>query len=234
MNYIFEGFVSAFSLLLRFDADVFSAAWTSLKVSSIAVCFATIVSVPLGVLIATRDFKGKTAVILVLNTLISLPTVVVGLVIYAMLSRHGPLGVLGLLYTPWAMVIGQFILSTPIITSLVLSAVKGIDEAYWKTAFSLGAGRLRASLTVLDEARYAVVAAVVAGFGRIIGEVGCAMMVGGNIRGFTRTMSTAIALETGKGEFGLGIALGIILLGIAFLVNVLLFLLQSRGAQSAL
>jgi tungstate transport system permease protein len=158
----------------------------------------------------------------------ALPTVVVGLLVYSLISRQGPLGPLELLFTPKAMVIGQFILATPIIVALTISATQAIDPRVKITAMTLGAGPLRTAVTVLSEAKFALMAAVVAGFGRVIGEVGCALMVGGNIRGYTRTMTTAISLETAKGEFAFGLALGFILLTVAFVVNILLHRLQSR------
>ncbi len=158
----------------------------------------------------------------------ALPTVVVGLLVYSLTSRQGPLGPLELLFTPKAMIIGQFILAAPIIVALTISATQAIDPRVKITAMTLGAGPLRTAVTVLSEARFALMAAVVAGFGRVIAEVGCALMVGGNIRGYTRTMTTAIALETAKGEFAFGLALGFILLAVAFFVNILFHWLQSR------
>jgi len=178
--------------------------------------------VPLGFIIATRQFPGKRTVATILNTLMALPTVVVGLTVYAFISRRGPLGMFGLLYTQTAMVIGQIILATPIIAALTMSAIQGVDVKVRKTALTLGATATQAAWTVLSEAKFGLMAAIIAGFGRIIAEVGSAMMIGGNIKGSTRTITTAIALETSKGEFGLGIALGIILLIIAFGINILL------------
>jgi len=193
-----------------------------LRVSCTAIIFAIIIGVPLGFIIATRQFPGKRTVATILNTLMALPTVVVGLTVYAFISRRGPLGMFGLLYTQTAMVIGQIILATPIIAALTMSAIQGVDVKVRKTALTLGATATQAAWTVLSEAKFGLMAAIIAGFGRIIAEVGSAMMIGGNIKGSTRTITTAIALETSKGEFGLGIALGIILLIIAFGINILL------------
>ncbi len=229
MDYISEGIRRALWLILSLDGETFDVVLVSLKVSSAATLLACVVGVPLGLVIGVRNFWGKRAVVTVLNTLMALPTVVIGLTIYALISRRGPLGSLGLLYTPTAIVIGGFILATPIITALSLSAAQGIDKRVMPTALTLGASEFQATLAVLSEAKFSVIAAVVAGFGRVIAEVGSAMMLGGNIRGSTRTMTTAIALETSKGEFGFGIALGIVLLCVAFSLNLLFHYYQSKG-----
>lgn len=228
MDYILEGVSQAFRLILSLDREVLSVVGVSLRVSSMATMLACLAGIPLGLLIGVREFRGKALVVTLLNTLMALPTVVVGLVVYSFLSRRGPLGVLGLLYTPGAMVIGEFILALPIITALSLSAVQAVDPRARRTALTLGASNVQASFTVLREARFGMCASAMAGFGRVIAEVGCAMMVGGNIKDHTRTMTTAIALETSKGEFSLGIALGILLLCISFAVNLLTQVLRSR------
>jgi tungstate transport system permease protein len=229
MQYLLEGIAKAFRLISSLDPDVLSAVWVSLRTSVIAIAFASLIGVPIGFAVATQNFRGKGPVVTLLNTLMALPTVVVGLIVYSFLSRQGPLGPLGLLYTPAAMIVGQFILATPIVAALTLTAVQGIDPRVRDTAVTLGASRLQLVLTMTAEARFAIMAAIIAGFGRIIAEVGSAMMLGGNIKGYTRTMTTTIALETSKGEFGLGIALGIILLTVAFTVNILFQTLQRRG-----
>lgn len=229
MSYILEGIGKAVGLVLRADSEVFSIVLLSLRVSATALVFASAAGVPLGFLVATYRFWGKRFVTVALNTLMALPTVVVGLTVYALISRQGPLGVLGLLYTPRAMILGQFILATPIVAALTLSAVENVDPKVRETALTLGAGRVQSALAVLKETRFAVMAAVAAGFGRVIAEVGSAMMLGGNIRGATRTMTTAIALETARGEFALGIALGTILLMVAFSVNMVFHYFQRRG-----
>ncbi len=228
MNYILDGFREAFHLIFTLDGEVFSAVLTSLRVSCTAIILAVIVGLPLGFCIAINEFRGKRLVITVLNTLMALPTVVVGLTVYALVSRRGPLGPLNLLYTPYAMIIGQFILATPIIAALAISATHSVDEEIAVTALTLGANGKQAGLMVLLEARFGLLAAVIAAFGRIIGEVGAAMMLGGNIRRVTRTISTAIALQTSMGEFAVGIALGIILLMVAFLINILFHYFQRR------
>ncbi len=228
MNYIIEGFKKALYLIFSLDSEVFDAVFTSLKVSCTAIVFATAVGVPLGFLIAVKEFRGKRLLLTILNTLMALPTVVVGLLVYSFISRRGPFGPLNLLFTTRAMVIGQFILATPIITALTISAVHSIDEKIAATALTLGANGRQAGIRVLMEARFGLLAAIISGFGRIIGEVGAAMMLGGNIRGATRTISTAIALQTSMGEFEVGIALGIILLTVAFLINILFHYFQQR------
>ncbi len=228
MEYILGGMWKALGLIFSLDREIFSIALLSLKVSTIATFLSSLVGVPLGFIIGSGQFWGKKGLTAIFNTLMALPTVVVGLLVYSLISRQGPLGPLELLFTPKAMVIGQFILATPIIVALTISATQAIDPRVKITAMTLGAGPLRTAVTVLSEAKFALLASVVAGFGRVIGEVGCALMVGGNIRGYTRTMTTAISLETAKGEFAFGLALGFILLTVAFVVNILLHRLQSR------
>jgi tungstate transport system permease protein len=228
MDHIINAFIEAFRLIFSLDNEVFSAVLVSLRVSLIAIILSAIVSLPLGFLIATKKFNGKKLVITVLNTLMALPTVVVGLMVYTLISRSGPFGMLNLLYTQTAMIIGQFILVTPILIALNISAIHSVDERVTETAITLGANRTQVAFTVFLEARFGLLAAIVSGFGRIIGEVGAAMMLGGNIRHFTRTMSTAIALQTSMGEFEIGIALGIILLMVAFLINILFHYFQQK------
>ncbi|WP_321530038.1 ABC transporter permease [uncultured Desulfuromonas sp.] len=229
MSFIVESLRTAFALILSFDGEVFNTVNTSLTISSVAIVIATLVSVPIGIVIALNQFTGKTICLTLLNTLMALPTVVVGLVVYGFLSRQGPLGQFGLLFTPGAMIIGQTILATPIVTNYTLAAVVGSDPRILPTAQTLGAGPLTSVLVLVKEIRFGIMAALIAGFGRIIAEVGVAMMLGGNIRGYTRTMTTAIALETSKGEFAFGLALGIILLSVALAINIFLNFLQQRS-----
>ena len=219
---------AAFALILALDTEVMGAVWTSLYTSTLGILLAALVGIPLGTLIGVGRFTGRRAVLTLLNTLMALPTVVVGLVIYGFLSRQGPLGPLGLLFTPMAMIIGQTVLAAPIVANYTVAAVAGADPRIMNTALTLGAGHLRAAWQLLQEVRFGVMAAVVAGFGRVIAEVGVAMMLGGNIRGYTRTMTTAIALETSKGEFAFGLALGLVLMTVALVVNLFLNLLQQR------
>lgn len=228
MDFILESLLKAMDLILSFDPDVYRAAWTSLYTSSVAILLATLIGIPVGMLVGICRFPGRRGSIVLLNTLMALPTVVVGLVVFGFLSRRGPLGVWGLLFTPWAMIIGQTILAAPIVANYTLGALSSSDDRIMPTALTLGASRLQGSLLLLQEIRFGAMAAVIAGFGRIIAEVGVAIMLGGNIRGYTRTMTTAIALETSKGEFAFGLALGIFLLAIALLVNLFLNFLQQR------
>ncbi|NOZ23485.1 MAG: ABC transporter permease subunit [Planctomycetes bacterium] len=231
MRLLFEGLREALRLLFSFNPDVWHASWLSLRVSLVAVAIAAVLGVPVALLIGRRPFRGKHVVVTVLNTLVALPTVVVGLLLYCLISHRGPLGMLDLLYSPTAMIAGQFILAVPIVAAITLPAIEHMDPMIVKTALTLGATRRQAAGRMLLEARFAIMASVVAAFGRVIGEVGCAYMVGGNIRGYTRTMSTTVAMETSKGEFGLAIALGIQLLLIAFLVNAILQYFQSKGGE---
>lgn len=228
MHYLLEGLTEALRLLWQLDREVMAAAGLSLSVSSVATVLAAAVGLPLGVAVATSRFRGRRVVLVLLNTAMALPTVVVGLFFYAVLSRRGILGPYGLLYTPSAMVIGQFVLATPLIAALAVAAVSDTDPAVAKTARSLGAGWLRVRLSIVSEARTAVLGAVIAGFGRLIAEVGVSIMLGGNIRGYTRNMTAAIALETSKGEFGFALALGLLLLLLALGVNIVIQCLRQR------
>jgi tungstate transport system permease protein len=233
MDYILEGLKAAVKLIITLDREMFSIAFVSLKVSTLSTLLATLLGIPFGFTIAIKDFWGKRGVITMLNTLMALPTVVIGLLVYSFISRRGPLGAMGLLYTPGAMVMGQTILAFPIIAAFSLSATLGVDKRVEKTALTLGANGLQTALFILAEGRLAFLSAIIAGFGRVFAEVGVSMMLGGNIRGFTRNITTAIAFETGKGEFALGIALGIILLSVAFSINILFhhFQQQTRSAS---
>lgn len=228
MGFLFDSLKTALELILSLDPEVYNTVWTSLYVSAIAIVFATIAGVPAGLAIGIGRFPGRRVVITLLNTLMALPTVVVGLVVYGFLSRMGPLGQFGLLFTPSAMIIGQIILATPIIANYTLGALSASDSRIMPTALTLGASTTRGAILLLQEIRFGVMAAIIAGFGRIIAEVGVAMMLGGNIRGYTRTMTTAIALETSKGEFAFGLALGIFLMSVALLINMFLNFLQQR------
>lgn len=221
-SFFLDAAVSSLNLILTFDKTLFYVVWTSLYVSLIAVLIATFISLPLGVLVALNNFKGKNFLMTCLNTLMALPTVVVGLLLYGILNRQGLLGDLALLYTPVAIIIGQCVLIIPVIWNLSIAAVNSADPRLAMTCSSLGASHLQRSFIYMSEVRFALIAAVVAGFGRAIGEVGIAMMLGGNIDGYTRTMTTAIALETSKGDFEFALALGFMLLFVAFIVNTVL------------
>jgi len=228
MFLITEGLKKALALIFSLDPEVLSVVLISVKVSLTATVLATLIGVPIGFAIGINEFKGKTIITILLNTLMAIPTVVIGLTVYAFISRQGPLGSLGLLFSPSAIIIGDIILGTPIITGFTLSAVQGLDKRIHMTAVTLGANKLQAASTILTEARFGVFAAIIAGFGRVIAEVGSAIMLGGNIKGYSRTITTAIALETSKGEFGFGIALGVILLAVAFSINILFHYFQGK------
>nr|WP_319377514.1 ABC transporter permease [uncultured Methanoregula sp.] len=218
MGDISAGIIQAIDLIVTLNPEVMQIALLSLYISLSATILAALVAIPLGSLIHFNEFRGKRALIILIQTLYSVPTVVVGLVIYLLISRSGPLGFLGLLFTPQGMILGQMVLIIPIMTGLVISALSGIDKSISDTLVALGADTFQKIWEILKEARYAILSAVVFGFGRAIAEVGVAMMIGGNIRGHTRVLTTAITLETGMGDFGLSIALGIILLLVALLV----------------
>ncbi len=223
-----EALVNAVKMIVGFNPELLSIVSVSLKVSFISTTLAATVGVPLGFSIAIRDFWGKRGIIILLNTLLALPTVVVGLFIYSLISRSGPIGRIGLLYTPAAMVAGQFILALPIVTALTVSAIQGMDKRIRKTALTLGANNLQTVSILISERKFAIFSAIIAGFGRVFAEVGVSMMLGGNIKGYTRNITTAIAFETGKGEFSLGLALGIILLSIALSINILVSYFQKK------
>lgn len=228
MEFFIDSLVSALMLMKHLDKELLDIVGVSLKVSVSSTLISSVIGVPLGFLISVNSFRGKRVMITVLNTLLALPTVVIGLFVYSVISRRGMLGVLGLLYTQKAIVIGQIFLIIPIITTFTISAISRIDSRYRMTAMTLGADRFQALTVLLIEARFAIVSAVVGGFGRVISEIGISMMLGGNARGFTRTMTTAMALEYDKGEFVLAIALGIILMTISLFINVLLSYFQGR------
>lgn len=228
MEFLTASFVSALRLIGSFSPDVVGAVRTSLSVSAGATVFAALFGVPVGLAVGFSDSRLKGFAVTALNTLMAVPTVLVGLLVYGFLSRQGPLGALGLLFTPTAIVIGGTLLASPIVAHYTLASVRGADPRILPTALTLGAGPLRAAATLAGEIRFGVFAAVIAGFGRVVSEIGVAMMLGGNIRGYTRTMTTAIALETSKGEFAFGMALGIVLMTVALAVNLFLSLLQRR------
>jgi tungstate transport system permease protein len=228
LDYLITSLSTALGMIIHLDREVLDAVWTSLFTSFTAILIAALIGIPFGVAIGMWSFPGKRLAVTLLNTLMALPTVVVGLLLFGLFSRQGPLGPLGLLFTPWAMIAGQAVLATPIVANYTMSAVAGADPRILPTALTLGAGRLRGSWQLLIEVRFGAMAAIVAGFGRVIAEVGVAMMLGGNIRGTTRTMTTAIALETSKGEFAFGLALGIVLMSVALIINLFLNLMQQK------
>ena len=229
MEYLVEAFGHSIRLIFSFEGEIYGIVGRSLFFALTATFLATLWGVPIGFLVGTKRFRGKSGLLTLMNTLMALPTVVIGLLAYGFLSRRAPLGFLDLLFAPGAVIIGEFILSLPIIANLTVSAVQAVDPRAILTAKTLGAGRVLMTWTILMEARFSLLAAIIAGFGRAVSEVGSAMMLGGNIRFYTRTMTTAIALETSKGEFGFGLALGFFLLLVIFSINILFHFLQVKG-----
>ena len=228
MTEIWHGLTKAIELIISLDPEVMEISWRSLRISLTSSLLASMICIPLGSVIHFRSFPGKRILISLIQTFFSIPTVTIGLFVFVLFSRTGPLGGLNLLLTPTVMVLGQMILITPILLGLTISAVSGVDRAILDTARSLGASGFQTAIIVLKEARFAVIAAVIMGFSRAISEVGIAIMVGGNFRGFTRVITTAIALETSRGDLELAIALGIILVFVALVINIFLSRLQQR------
>lgn len=232
MGYFSEGMSQAASLLVHMDDATVSAIEATLVSTSWALFVAALLGLPLGFVLGYANFPGKRAIRLVSDTLLAFPTVLIGLLVYVFITARGPLGEYGLLFTLPGMVIGQTILALPIIVSWTAQAVENLDARCRQTLLTLGAGRMQTVLLTLSEVRYDLGMVCVQAFGRVVTEVGVAMMLGGNIRYSTRTMTTAISLETSKGEFAQGIALGLVLLLIAFVVNLLLTWLKYRGKRA--
>jgi tungstate transport system permease protein len=226
VDYYTNALNTALKLIITLDQEVIQIVMTSLKLAFSSTFLASLISIPLAVLIARNDFKTKKLLNIILNTLLSLPTVVIGIFVYSLISRRGILGELELLFTPLGMIIGQVILLIPLITALIRNVIYSLDEKLYKTAKSLGASRSQRFKLVLIEARYGIIGALIAGFGRVLGEIGISMMLGGNIKGVTRTITTAMSLETNKGRFAFALALGIILLVLSFLINFITYFLQ--------
>ncbi len=229
MNSIIEGFLKAFSLIYNLDQELLGIIFLSLQVSGTALMISSIIGVPAGTVIGLKKFPGRGFIITLLNTFMGLPPVVVGLFVYLLLSRSGPLGFMGLLYTPSAMVAAQTILAFPIVASLCHSAIVTVDPIIGQAAITLGATPYQKAITIVKEARYGILSGIIAGFGRVMAEVGAILIVGGNIAGYTRVMTTTIALETDKGNFELALALGIILLIISLTINIVLHVIQRKG-----
>jgi tungstate transport system permease protein len=229
MASIIEGFLQAFSLIIHFDPELFTIILLSLKVSGVALLIASCLGIPAGSILGLKKFRGRGFMITLSNTFMGLPPVVVGLFVYLLLSRRGPFGFMALLYTPSAMITAQAILIYPIVTSLCHSAVISVDPIIRQASQTLGATPFQSALTVIKEARYGIFSGIIAGLGRAMGEVGAILIVGGNIAGHTRVMTTTIALETDKGNFELALALGIILLIISLLINSGLHVIQRKG-----
>ncbi|MHC1702014.1 MAG: ABC transporter permease [Humidesulfovibrio sp.] len=233
MDYFSEGLTKAVALLLALDAETFSAVGATASVTALALAASLCMGLPLGFALGHFRFPGRRVARLFVDWLLSLPTVVIGLIVYAFLTARGPLGEWGLLFTVPGMAIGLTLLGLPIIISMTATAVESTDSRLTETVLSLGADRWQLLWATLTEARFAMALAAATAFGRIVSEVGIAMMVGGNIKWQTRTITTAIALETGKGEFATGIALGIVLMVVALVVNLLVGLLRGRANGSS-
>ncbi len=228
MGEIYRGFLQAIHLIVTGDQQLMTITSLSLRVTGIALLFSTLVGVPLGSFMGLRRFFGRTVVIAFLYTGMGFPPVVVGLFVYLMLSRVGPMGFLGWLFTPKAMIVSQVIISFPLVAGFTMAAVMSVDPNLRQQVLALGATEWQATVAILKEARIGVIVSIIAGFGSIISEVGSVMLVGGNIKDSTRVLTTAIVLETRKGDFDLAIALGIVVLVLAFLANVFMLRLQGR------
>jgi tungstate transport system permease protein len=228
MDYILEGLKQGLKLLLPPSGEILRIVALSLVVSGAATLLASLAAVPASLFLALKEFRGKRLLVGLVNTAMSVPAVLIGLLVYGLVNRRGPLGTLGLLFTPGAMVLAQALLAFPLITALALAALKGIAKDARDLALSLGANRRQLAAAVIRQGRFAFLTAIIAGFSRVIGETGMTLMVGGNIKGQTRVLTTAISLETMKGNFEIGIALGIVLLLAALAVNVALQGVQGK------
>jgi len=226
LDFLLNGFAEAFNLLLNGNLETYSAIKATLYTSSVSILFAVLVGFPLGFMLGFYDFRGRKILRLLSDTALAMPTVAIGLILYAFITRNGPLGSLNLLFTLKAVMLGQFVLALPIIISLTASVVENMEKKHYLTILNLRLAPARLVFCVLYELRYALMVVIATAYGRIVAEVGVAMMIGGNIKYFTRTITTAVSLETNKGEFAMGIALAMVLIFIAFLVNLAIFALR--------
>lgn len=229
MDTITDGFFRALFLILNLDRELLDIIFLSLRVSGTALFIAAMIGIPAGAILGLTEFPGRRFLVTVLNTFMGLPPVVVGLFLYLLLSRSGPLGFMALLYSPTAMVIAQSVLALPIVASLCQAAIVGVDPIIRQASLTLGATPFQVAATIVNEARYGILSGIIAGFGRVTAEVGAVLIVGGNIAGYTRVMTTTIALETDKGNFELALALGIILILLSSLVTFILNVFQRKG-----
>jgi tungstate transport system permease protein len=228
MDFILEGIAKAFVLLLQGDPETYSAVWATVQAASMSMSVSLLIGIPLGYCLGYLNFPGKKGVRTVVDTLLSLPTVFIGLLVYALISNRGPLGDFGLLFTLTGIAIGQTILALPVVIALTATAVESLDRSLRLTLISLGASQKQIFLTSVVEARLGILIAAITASARVLTEVGISMMVGGNIKWDTRTITTAIALETNKGQFASGIALGLVLLAVAFVISFSLSFLRRR------
>jgi tungstate transport system permease protein len=227
VEFLLKSFWESLQMIARLDRDLLSALATTLKVATTSTVIASMLALPLGFSIARHTFPGKRAVQNLLRTALALPTVVVGLLVYAFIARNAPLGEMRLLFTPAAIIIGQVLLIVPLITALVHAALEQNIQVIYEESLILGASPFQASIKALIESRLAVMTAIMTGFGRVVSEVGISLVLGGNIRGLTRTITTAITLETSQGDFAVAFALGMVLLALVLLVNVII--IQTAG-----
>ena len=226
MDFLLNGFAEAFNLLSNGNLETYSAIKATLYTSSVSIFLAVLVGFPLGFMLGFYDFRGRKILRLLSDTALAMPTVAIGLILYAFITRNGPLGSLNLLFTLKAVMLGQFVLALPIIISLTASVVENMEKKHYLTILNLRLAPAKLVFCVLYELRYALMVVIATAYGRIVAEVGVAMMIGGNIKYFTRTITTAVSLETNKGEFAMGIALAMVLIFIAFLVNLAIFALK--------
>jgi len=228
MDLIFEGIKKAFFLLITFDPEVMRITFLSLQVSGIATLISLLIGISIGVTVALSRFTGKRIVVSLINTGMGLPPVVVGLFVTIFLWRNGPLGFLGILYTPTAMILAQTVIATPIVMGITLAAIQQLPQKLRLQILALGATRFQMVWILIKEAKLPLLAGVMAGFGGVISEVGASIMVGGNIKGYSRVLTTATVMETSRGNFEIAIALGIILLVLAFSINFIITQVQQR------
>ena len=228
MNFILDGFSQAIHLLATGNAETYSAIIATVKVSSYSIGMSLFLGIPFGFFLGYFDFVGKKPIRTIVDTLMALPTVFIGLLVYALLTHRGPLGNIGLLFTLPGIAIGQTILALPIVMGLTATAIENMDKKLRIAILSMGSNRRQLFLSSLWESRHGILAGAIVAYGRVMTEVGISMMVGGNIKWHTRTITTAIALETNKGQFGMGVALGLVLLAIAFCVNLSVSFLRKR------
>jgi len=228
LEVIWQGFIDALKIIFRLDPEVFGILFLSLKVTGTAALIAMVIGMPIGTLVGLAQFRGRKLFITLVNTGMGLPPVVVGLFVFLLLSRYGPFGALEILYTPSAMVIAEVIIATPLVTGVTIAAIQALDPKLVLQILSLGANWWQLFWTLVREARLSMLAAIAAGFGAIISEIGAVLMVGGNIKGYTRVLTTAIVLETRQGNISMAIALSIILLTLAFMINWAFTTVQQR------
>jgi tungstate transport system permease protein len=228
LDEIIQAILQAIKLIAELDPELIRITKLSIYISFTATLIASLIAIPTGGIIYYYEFRGKRTIINLIQTLYSIPTVIVGLFLFLLISKQGPFGFLKLLFTPTGMVIGQMLLILPILIGFTITALVGVSIQIKELAISMGANTYQTIITIIKEARYAIMSAVILGFGRAISEVGVSILIGGNIRGFTRTFTTAISLETSRGNLILSIALGLILLSLALIINLLLNYLQGR------